>query len=68
MFGSVARGDAHSGSDVDLLVRFTPGASLFDLIALEMALTECLGVPVDVVSTGATGYVADRARAQSIEL
>ena len=31
VFGSVARGDAHGGSDVDLLVRLDDGRSLFDL-------------------------------------
>jgi len=30
VFGSVARGEARPGSDVDLLVDFEPGASLLD--------------------------------------
>jgi predicted nucleotidyltransferase len=34
VFGSVARGEAHEGSDVDFLVRMEPGRSIFDLAAL----------------------------------
>lgn len=52
IFGSVARGDASAGSDVDLLVDFEMGSSLFDLLHLQHDLEELLGRPVDVVSTG----------------
>ena len=52
VFGSVARGDERDGSDVDLLVGFEPGSSLFDLLHLQDDLSELLGVAVDVVSTG----------------
>lgn len=52
VFGSVARGDDSPGSDVDLLVRFAPGASLFDQVELEQDLVDLLGVGVDVVSEG----------------
>jgi hypothetical protein len=48
VFGSVARGDATQGSDVDLLVDLEPGRSLLDLGGLLMDLQELLGVPVDV--------------------
>ena len=51
-FGSVARGTDESGSDLDLLVRFTAGASLFDLVELQGDLQDLLGVNVDVVSEG----------------
>jgi uncharacterized protein len=53
VFGSVARGEDTGASDVDFLVDFEPGSSLLDLIHLEEALAELLGVSVDVVSTGA---------------
>ena len=53
IFGSVARGDAREGSDVDFLVRFAPGRSLLDQGGLLMDLRELLGVDVDVVSEGA---------------
>jgi uncharacterized protein len=52
IFGSVARGDDTQSSDIDFLVEFDPGSSLFDLMDLEEALQSLLGVPVDVVSTG----------------
>jgi len=50
IFGSVARGDDESGSDVDLLVDFTDEASLLDEIGLRLALADLLGVEVDVVA------------------
>jgi len=51
-FGSVARGEATVDSDVDFLVEFEPGSSLLDLIHLEEALGDLLGVDVDVISLG----------------
>lgn len=53
LFGSVARGEAAADSDIDFLVEFEPGSSLLDLVHLEGALGELLGVKVDVVSAGA---------------
>lgn len=50
VFGSVARGDADSTSDVDLLVDLDPDRSLFDLGGLLMDLTDLLGTEVDVVT------------------
>jgi hypothetical protein len=52
VFGSVARGEDHAGSDIDFLVHFEPGSSLFDLLHLQDELSELLGNPVDVVSVG----------------
>ena len=50
IFGSVARGDSGSESDIDLLVKMEAGRSLLDLSALTLDLRELLGVKVDVVS------------------
>jgi predicted nucleotidyltransferase len=50
LFGSVARGDFDSESDIDLLVKMDEGRSLLDLSALTLDLQELLGVKVDVVS------------------
>jgi len=50
VFGSVARGEARTTSDVDLLVRFTgepPG--MFGFVRLERHLSDLLGRPVDLV-------------------
>jgi predicted nucleotidyltransferase len=50
IFGSVARGDVTESSDLDLIVRFDMGVSLFDHGGLIVDLEELLGVKVDVVS------------------
>lgn len=55
IFGSVARGDAHGGSDVDLLVELDPDAhiGLVRFLDLRQRLRELLGRDVDLVSRGA---------------
>jgi predicted nucleotidyltransferase len=52
LFGSVARGEERADSDIDLLVDFVPGSSLFDLLRLNRELEALLRHPVDVVSRG----------------
>lgn len=52
LVGSVARGDERETSDVDFLVRFAAGRSLFDQVGLTHDLQELLGVEVDVISEG----------------
>jgi predicted nucleotidyltransferase len=49
VFGSVARGDARSNSDIDFLVDFPRNRSIFDLVGLWQALTDLLGCEVDLV-------------------
>ncbi len=49
VFGSYVRGEQRETSDVDVLVRFFEGASLFDLTGLADFLEERLGIKVDVV-------------------
>jgi uncharacterized protein len=50
IFGSYARGEEKEGSDIDVLVRFGEGASLFELVGIGDYLEDLFGVPVDVVS------------------
>jgi predicted nucleotidyltransferase len=50
VFGSMARGDATESSDVDLLVRPLPDASLLDLGGMLMDVQDLPGRRVDVVS------------------
>ncbi len=52
IFGSVARGEEGPQSDLDFLVEFEPGSSLFDLVRLQEELQSLLDHPVDVVSLG----------------
>ena len=42
VFGSVARGEATTQSDIDLLVRFSKGKSLLALVALERQISTVL--------------------------
>ncbi|HEX5416203.1 MAG TPA: nucleotidyltransferase family protein [Chloroflexota bacterium] len=49
VFGSVARGDATPQSDVDFLVNFEAGRTLFDVSGLILDLEEMLRRKVDVV-------------------
>lgn len=50
VFGSVARGDMHSNSDIDFLVRPLPECDLFDLAGFHEDIGEILHHQVDVVS------------------
>jgi hypothetical protein len=50
VFGSVVRGTAVEGSDLDLLVRMSPGRSLIDRIALMQDLEDILHIKVDIVN------------------
>ena len=68
VFGSVARGEAHAGSDVDLLVDFEPGASLLDHVGLFQDLEELLGVGVDVVARGGLKPRDEHIRAEAVDL
>lgn len=50
LFGSVAKENDTSDSDVDFLVTFKEDRSLFDLISLKYDLEDLLGMKVDVVT------------------
>ncbi len=50
IFGSVARGEEDTGSDVDILVEMEPGRSLLDRAALLVHLRELLRCDVDVAT------------------
>ena len=69
VFGSVARGQATPGSDVDFLVEMEPGRSLFDLGGLLMDLQDLLGCPVDVVTEkGLRARIRDRVLREAVPL
>ena len=68
VFGSVARGEADDGSDVDLLVRFRgEPPSLFEFVRLERQLSQLLGLSVDLVmETALKPRLRERILAESV--
>ena len=61
VFGSVARHEADSASDLDLLVDMEPERSLLDLGGMLMDLQDLLGCRVDVVTEkGLRGRIRER--------
>jgi hypothetical protein len=48
LFGSALHGDDVEGSDLDILVDAPDHISLLDLAKLELALTDAIGVKVDL--------------------
>lgn len=69
VFGSVARGEASSTSDIDLLVEMAPGRSLLDLVGLWQDLEDLLGGRVDVLSDrGLSPHLCDQVNADAVPL
>ena len=64
LFGSVARGEASSASDVDLMAEFDSSKefSLLDMVRLENRLADILGVRVDLTSARALRDRSSRTR------
>ena len=48
IYGSIAKGQEHNGSDLDLLVDLAADQTLLGLIRLRQELEDLLGCPVDV--------------------
>jgi len=55
VFGSVARGDNRSDSDLDILVDFKPGAegTIYDYVRFKDYVAGLFNVPVDVIDRAA---------------
>ena len=69
IFGSVARGEADTKSDIDILVDLEPGRSLLDLGGLLMDLQDLLGHDVDVVTErGLRERIRERVLREAIPL
>ena len=68
LYGSIARGCSHAGSDVDLMVEFLPESQvgLFEMGALKENLEERLGCRVDLVSRRAVERSRNPIRRASI--
>ena len=48
IFGSVARGEDHEGSDIDLLIDMPAGTSLLQIVGLQQDIEDALGMRVDL--------------------
>jgi predicted nucleotidyltransferase len=69
VFGSVARGDDHPESDIDLLADIPDTVSLFMLARVENELAELLGARVDIVpSATLRPHLAQRVGEEAIPL
>jgi predicted nucleotidyltransferase len=69
VFGSAARGDADTTSDVDLLVEMELGRNLLDLVGLSQDIEDLLGTHVDVLSDGGVSpHLRERIYAEAIPL
>ncbi len=69
IFGSVARGESETNSDIDILVDMEPGRSLFDLGGLLYDLQQLLGVEVDVVTEkGLRSRIRDHVLTEAVPL
>ena len=69
VFGSIARGEAHADSDIDLLVRPGPRTSAWFPAGLVLDLEALLGRKVDVLSEKALHwYIRDRIISEAVPL
>ncbi len=69
LFGSVARGESKSSSDVDLLIDLAPDRSLLDLSGMLLDLQDLLHRKVDVVTqNGLHWYIRDRVLKEAVPL
>jgi len=69
IFGSVARGEADSKSDVDILVEFIPGSTLLSQSAMIRELESFLRLKVDVVSDrGLRERIRERVLSEAVPL
>jgi predicted nucleotidyltransferase len=69
LFGSVARGEDNSASDIDFLVAFDESRTLFDLIRLKADLEVLFEKPVHVISEdGINHFIRDRISSEAISI
>jgi predicted nucleotidyltransferase len=69
IFGSLARGESETDSDVDFLIELKPGKTLLDIIAIKQDLEDFLQCRVDVVTQNTVSpYIRDEIVAQAVSL
>jgi len=67
VFGSYARGEATSESDLDIIAEFPKGTSLLDHIRIENELSETLKIKIDLLSkNGISPYLIDNIMKEAI--
>jgi predicted nucleotidyltransferase len=52
LFGSALHGDDTDGSDLDLLIDVPPRTSLFDIVRVQLAIEDHLGIEVHLLTPG----------------
>ncbi len=67
MFGSVARGESNSSSDVDLLIEMAPGASLFGAAGFSHEAEKLLKLKADIVPYGIIHKLSDRQFVENVQ-
>lgn len=69
IIGSVARGEVHSESDIDLLIDLEPGRTLLEHGSLMFELEKLLGCKVDIaVRRGLRNRVRERVEREAVPL
>lgn len=70
IFGSFARGEAKSRSDVDILIEYKgKNKSLFDLIDLKSELEDTLGRKVDIITYSSIYWrIRDQILAEQVKI
>ena len=69
VYGSVARGQATDGSDLDLLVEWDSDRSLLDVVGLKQDLEDLLGVTVDIgTEMGLHWFIRDEVLGEAVPL
>ena len=69
VFGSLARGDDDSNSDIDLLIELDPKRSLLDVISMKYAIEDLTGRKVDIVTRkGISPYLVEQILEEAVPL
>jgi predicted nucleotidyltransferase len=69
IFGSLARGEGLTESDVDILIELDPGRSLLDILAIKQDLEDLLHRNVDVLTESAVSpYIKDDILSEAVSL
>ena len=61
IFGSYARGEATSESDIDLIVDFENRKSLLELVGIEQEIEDAVGIKIDLLTGNSISpYILER--------